>query len=113
MSHRVTTETNMTEKDVVLKVAKAQGITATESGNSIRFSGGKLNNAMLDTKTGRISGDTDYGHTESALGVLRQAYSEELYRRECLKQGIQIESRTVLAQHNGAQNVIRLIVAAG
>lgn len=113
MSHRVTTETNLTEKDVVLKVAKNQGIGCSESGTSIRFTGGKLNNAVLDTRTGRITGDTDYGHTESALGMLRQAYSEELYRRECLKQGIQIESRTVLSQHNGAKDVIKLIVAMG
>jgi len=113
MSHRVTTETNMTEKDVVLKVAKAQGINCSESANSIRFTGGQLNNAMLDLKSGRISGDTDFGHTESALGMLRQAYSEELYRRECLKQGIQIESRSVLSQHNGQKGVIKLVVAMG
>lgn len=113
MSHRVTTETNLTEKDIVLKVAKAQGIGVTESGSSIRFTGGKLNHAALDLKTGRITGDTDFGHTESALGMLRQAYSEELYRRECLKQGIQIEDRQVLAQHNGAKGVIKLMISMG
>jgi hypothetical protein len=45
--------------------------------------------------------------------MLRQGYSEELYRRECLKQGIQVESRSVLAQHNGGKNVIKLIVSMG
>ena len=103
----------MTEKDVVLKVAKSQGIACSESGSNVHFQSGKLKNAMLDTRSGRITGDTDFGHTESALGMLRQAYSEELYRRECLKQGIQIESRTVLSQHNGVKDVIKLIVAMG
>jgi len=112
MSHRVTSETSMTEMDVVLKVAKAQGINCSPTGNTVRFTGGKLNNAVLDTKTGRISGDTDFGHTESGLGMLRQGYSEELYRRECLKQGIQVESRSVLYTIGG-KNVIKLIVSMG
>ena len=113
MSHRVTTETSMTEKDIILKVAKAQDITCSESGSTIRFTGGKLNNAVLDTKTGRISGDTDFGHTESGLGMLRQGYGEEIYRMNCLKQGIQVESREVLAQYNGRKNVIKLITSNG
>jgi hypothetical protein len=113
MSHRVTTETSMTDKDVILKVAKAQNIGVTESGQTLRFTSGPMRNATLDTKSGRISGDTDFGHTESGLGMLRQGYSEELYRRECLKQGIQIESRSVLSQHNGHKDVIKLIVAMG
>lgn len=113
MSHRVTTETNMTDKSVATKVAKDQGISFTEVGNTIRFTSGKLNNASLDLTTGRITGDTDFQHTESVLGMLRQAYSEELYRRECLKQGIQVESREVLSQHNGHKNVIKLTIAMG
>lgn len=113
MSHRVTTETSMTDKSVVAKVAKAQNYTFVESGNSIRFTSGKLNHAVLDLTTGRVSGDTDFGHTETILGALHQAYNEEIYRRECLKQGIQIEDRQVLKQHNGQQNVVKLVISMG
>jgi len=113
MSHRVTTQTSMTDRSIVEKVAKAKGITYAVSGDSITFSSGQLNRATLDCKSGRISGDTDFGHTESALGMLRQGYSEELYRRECMKQGIQVEDRQVLTQHNGQKNVIKLTISMG
>lgn len=113
MSHRVTTETNMNDIAIVQKVAKAKNISFSVNGASVSFTSGALNRATLDTKTGRITGDTDYGHTQSALGALRQAYSEEKYRQECLKQGIQIEDRQVLDQHNGKKNVIKLTISMG
>lgn len=112
MSHRVTTETSMKDSEIVKKVCSNQGISFREDGSSIFFTSGKLKNATLDTKSGRITGDTDYGHTESALGMLRQGYSEELYRRECLKQGIQVESRS-LVSYQGHNNVVKLVIAMG
>ena len=112
MSHRVTTQTNMTNVAVVQKVAKNQGFTFTAQGTNITFTSGALNRATLDTKTGRITGDTDYGHTESALGVLRQGYSEELYRQECLKQGIQIQDRQIV-EFNGQKGVVKLTISMG
>jgi hypothetical protein len=96
MSHRVTTETEIKDKALLTVAAKTAGITFTEQGtDQIRFTGGKLSNATLDLRTGRITGDTDYGHTESGLGVLRQAYGEAKYKDECRRQGITIENRQV------------------
>jgi hypothetical protein len=96
MSHRVTTETEIKDKALLMQACKTAGITFADHGNDhVRFTSGKLSNAVLDLRTGRITGDTDYGHTESGLGVLRQAYGEAKYKDECHRQGISIESRTV------------------
>lgn len=96
MSHRVTTETEIKDKTLALQAAKTMGITAVENGkDSLRFTSGPLANSYLDLRTGRITGDTDYGHSASSLGALTQAYGEAKYRQECLRQGISIESREI------------------
>ncbi len=100
MSHRVTTETEIKDKALLTQAAKSANITFTEHGDTIRFTSGALANATLDLRTGRITGDSDYGHTSSGLGVLRQAYGEAKYKMECARQGIQIESRSVDREGN-------------
>ena len=96
MSHRVTTETEMKDKAILAQACKTAGINFVDQGaNQIRFTGGDLNNAVLDLRTGNISGDTDWGHTKAKLDSLKQTYGETMYRAECMSQGIQIESRTV------------------
>lgn len=101
MSHRVTTETEIKDKALATQACKAAGVSYVEQGNDmLRFTSGKLNNATLDLRTGRISGDTDYGHTNEGLGALMQHYGEAKYRMECLKQGIAIESRLVDREGN-------------
>ncbi len=97
MSHRVTTETQMKDKHLAAAACKAAGVQYTEQGDTFRFTGGKLNNATLDLKTGRITGDTDYGHTTETLGALRQHYGEAMFKQESIKNGVSIESRTVNA----------------
>jgi hypothetical protein len=98
MSRRVTTQSEMKEKALVAQACKAQNISYTEHGDTIRFTSGGLNGAILDLRTGNITGDSDYGHTTGVLGSLRQAYGEAKYRKECLKQGVTIESRTMNKQ---------------
>ena len=101
MSHRVTTETQMQDKALAIQACKAAGINAVEQGNDmLRFTSGKLANATLDLRTGRITGDTDYGHTGDSLGAIQQHYGEAKYRQECLKQGISVESRMVDREGN-------------
>jgi hypothetical protein len=113
MSHRVTTETDIKNKALALQACKTAGITAVEAGaDTLRFTSGKLANATLDLRSGRITGDTDYGHTHEALGSLRQAYGEATYRQELLKQGASVESRTVETV-SGINNVIRLRCSTG
>ena len=100
MSHRVTTETEIKDKAMLTQACKTAKITFVDQGaNAVRFTSGSMNNAVLDLTTGRISGDSDYGHTASGLGVLRQAYGEAKYQMECARQGIQIESR--ITDHEG------------
>jgi hypothetical protein len=101
MSHRVTTETEMKDARLLAQAAKTAGVTFTESsGGLIHFTGGLLGGAILNLKTGQVSGDSDYGHTTEVLGGLRQAYGEAKYKAECIRQGIQIESRTVDREGN-------------
>lgn len=95
MSHRVTTQTEIKDKALAMQAAKAAGIGVVDDGNSLRFTGGALNHAVLDLRTGLISGDTDYGHTADKLGLLKLHYSEAKYKLECARQGIMIETREV------------------
>jgi hypothetical protein len=100
MSHRVTTETEIKDKVILTQACKSTNITFTDQGaDHIRFTSGAMANATLDLRTGRITGDSDYGHTASGLSALKQAYGEAKYKGECARQGIQIESRTT--DHEG------------
>jgi hypothetical protein len=100
MSHRVTTETEIKDKALLTQACKTAGVTFAEMGQeSIRFTSGPLSNAVLDLRSGRITGDSDYGHTTSGLSILKQHYGEAKYKNECARQGIQIESRNV--DHEG------------
>jgi hypothetical protein len=90
----------MKDKAILAHACKMAGQAFVEQGQTVRFTGGRLNNAVLDLKTGRISGDTDYGHTSDGLGELRQTYSEVLYKNKLNLEGIAIESRTVNAEGN-------------
>jgi hypothetical protein len=95
MSHRVTTATEIRDRNLLAQAAKLAKIEYREDGDLIHFQTGPLAFATLDLRTGIISGDVDYGHTQSSLGALRQAYGEVKYKTECMRQGIQIESRQV------------------
>jgi hypothetical protein len=95
MSHRVTVQTDMKDRSIALNALKAAGIDYRESGNSITLLSGQYNNATLNLATGQITGDTDWGHDSSKLGLLRQHYGEAKYRAEAVKQGIEITSRSV------------------
>jgi hypothetical protein len=96
MSRRQTLVTEINNKAILTQAAKTAGIHFVEVGrNTVRFTTGTLNGAVLDLDTGRIDGDSDYGHTTETLGMLRQTYGEALYRDECMRQGISIESRQV------------------
>lgn len=99
MSRRVTNQSNMTEKDLVVQAATLANIQHTVVGDTVRFQSGELRNASLNLRTGVVSGDTDYGHSENSLGLLRAYYQEAQVRREFAKQGTVIDSREV--EENG------------
>ena len=96
MSHRVTTKTEMKDLALVQEAAKAAGISCTASGDIVSFTGGALRGAVLDLKTGNITGDSDYGHTSEVLSALKQGYAEAGIRAHYLKHGGNVESRQVV-----------------
>jgi len=92
MSRRVTTNTEIKDKDLAIAALKQAGVMHDVSGNTIRMSSGFMAGATLDLTTGVISGDSDYGNSEN-FGLLRQFYGEAQFKAECLKTGIVIDER--------------------
>lgn len=100
MSRRITTETNITDRDMAIEALELADISYTVQGDSIFMSSGDFRNARLDLKTGAISGDSDYGHTSEKFGLLRQHYGEAMVRAEARSNGTTIESRDVDEEGN-------------
>jgi len=99
MSHRVSTKTEITDKGLAIAALTQAGISFRESGDQIHLTSGDVRNAVINLKTGEISGDTDYQHTTQKFGVLRQFYSEAKFLSEAAKTGTIIEQRDV--DHEG------------
>lgn len=97
MSHRVTTQTEIKDKNIAKKALTAANMDFRESGSVLNITSGPLSGAYIDLTSGEVVGDTDT-HNKDTLGMLRQVYGEEKYRSECVKQGVMIESRRVDAQ---------------
>jgi len=96
MSHRVTTKTDITNKDLAIQALKIAGLSYQESGaDTLVITGGALRNATINLRNGEISGDTDW-HSRDTLGALRQHYSEAQIRQRCLMEGHSVEERQVL-----------------
>lgn len=92
MSHRVTTKTEVKDKELAIKALNYAKMSYREtSSNRIEITSGKLKGAVIDLNTGEIIGDTDY-HSEDTLGVLRQHYAVVKYKEECANKGISIQS---------------------
>lgn len=97
MSHRVTTETEVKDKQLAIAALNQANYTFKDEGTTLRVTSGPLRNSTIDLKTGRITGDTDYGHKDSldSLGALKQAYGEAKYRKAVAQEGGSIVSRSV------------------
>jgi hypothetical protein len=54
-----------------------------------------MRNSALDTRTGTVTGDSDY-HNKKTLGALQRHYAEAVIRAEAAKNGHTVESREVL-----------------
>lgn len=98
MSHRVTVQTEIKEREFALAALQNQKIEYREQGDTIHLLSGDYNGSSINLKSGTItSGDVDYHRVDQGkLGLLRQAYSEAKYKAEAFKQGIEISDRTVL-----------------
>jgi hypothetical protein len=95
MSRRITTKSEMTDKELVMEASRRSGIAAHDLGSTIQFLSGPMRNATLDLRTGTIVGDSDHGHTSAGLGMLRQHYAEAQVRREFMKTGTNVSDRQV------------------
>lgn len=94
MSHRVTVETKITNKEHAISALKAQNISFREQGNNLQLLSGDFNGASINLTTGVLtSGDTDHFRVdESKLGMIRRHYAEAATRAEIAIQGGNIQS---------------------
>ena len=96
MSHRITTKTQMINKNLATSALEMAGLSYTEEGASVlRITSGGLRNATINLTNGDVVGDTDY-HGRGTLGALRKFYSEAQIRERCQLEGHTIEDRQVL-----------------
>lgn len=100
MSKRVTTKTEIKDRELAVSSLKKLGYGYREDGGNLTITSGPMQNASLDLTSGMITGDTDYGHSSAALSSLNQTYGELKYTMECQRQGITVESRSVDQQGN-------------
>ena len=101
MSHRITIDTKITDREVAHKALQAKGWAFNDRGDEITVTSGPMAGATINIKTGVVAGDSDW-HRQSdseGLGALNQAYSEELVRRDCTQKGGYLESEQT--QENG------------
>lgn len=94
MSHRVTTKTEITDRELALAAFTAAGVQFKDNGNDqFRVTSGHYT-ADLNLKTGALSGDSDH-FRGGAFDTLKQHYAEQKYMWELRKAGHSVESRQV------------------
>ena len=96
MSHRVTTQTTITEKKIAIAALKAAGWSYTESGNNLRISSGPMARSTINLSNGEVFGDADHVNDgDSSMGALNQGYSEALVRANAMNEGYEVEGREI------------------
>jgi len=105
MSHRVTVQTEIKDRNLAIAALNAKGVQFREANGRIHMTSGDYQGAELNLTTGELrSGDVDHFRVDEAkMGLLRQAYAEQKYKAEAFKEGISIES-----SHVDAKGVIRM-----
>lgn len=97
MSHRVTTQVNITDSALAIATLRELGLPFTQTGDVIEITGGSgYKHARINLKKGTITGDSDHGHNSKKFGLLRQAYSRTKYRATLAAEGAIIESEEVM-----------------
>ncbi len=96
MSKRLGIETQMKQRDVAIRTLNNAGYSYVEVGaHGLRITSGPMAQAVIDLSSGKVTGDTDYDHTDAKLGSLRQAYAVEAHKEAISQTGGYIESNTV------------------
>jgi hypothetical protein len=108
MSHRLTIETKITDREAARAALKQANIQFEERGDTIYLKTGAYRDTEINLKTGLItSGDVDFnrGIDQGQLGLLRQFYTEAKLKAEFQREGVQILERTEEVQ-NGEKVII-------
>jgi hypothetical protein len=98
MSHRVTTETKITDRETAITAFKKANVFFTENKGSFDIKCGRTN-GVLDLATGKITGDSDHWNAKDFDG-LKQAYAVEVYVNELRRQGASVQNTTVDTEGN-------------
>lgn len=102
MSHRVVSNTNITDAATASRALTKKGWAYSQSSDSqgrpqIRVTSGPMSGALIDLSTGKVEGDTDFhGYDGSALSSLDQAYGEEQILMNIEAQGGYVVSRELV-----------------
>lgn len=120
MSHRLTLETNITDRESAIDALRENKVEFTEAGDTLTLKTGVFNGTTINLKTGSVqSADVDYLARERGgqrvtnrdIGLLRQWYAEAKFRNESLKEGVQITNREEVIE--GGRKVILLTWQSG
>lgn len=99
MSHQITTQTNITDKDLAINALKIAGWNYRESGSRLTVQSGPMTGASIDLTTGEISGDADLvNRGDDSMGALKRYYGEALVRHHAATEGYEIENREIEQQ---------------
>lgn len=99
MSRRITTKTEITDRNLAEQALKQLGLSYNVRGDTIEIGGSR--GAVLNLKTGEIVGDSDFGVNPDKLataGSLAQVYGELKCRAIVIREGHTITSRVVEGQ---------------
>lgn len=99
MSHRVTTKTELKDRELALEAFKSSGVAFRDLGSNKFTITAKGVTADLDLNTGTIGGDADHLRSGPFDGLIQQ-YGEAKYTWELRRQGHTIQSREIDAQGN-------------
>lgn len=107
MSHRLTIQSEMTDREACIDALRANKIDFREQGQSLVLQTGAYRDTTINLKSGTVtSGDSDHVSVDkSQLGLLRGWYAEAKFKIEAGREGIQITNReeTVI---NGRKAVV-------
>lgn len=106
MSHRITYESKITDRDLAIAALDSLNMAYHEQDGRLLVTSGSLHQAVIDLSTGKIDSDTDY-HSNEAIDRLKIAYTEASTRREYARTGVTIISREVVS-YNGVKDVVLL-----
>ena len=106
MSHRITYESKITDRDLAISALKSLGASYQDLNGVLTITSGSLNRASIDLANGKINTDSDW-HKKDAISQLKVAYTEADARRDYNRTGVSIVGRQVV-NYQGVEGVVLL-----